>query len=251
MAGYVWAFRPRRFAFVVTAVVLGLLASGRPGHALTIYADQDATWKYINTSSSTMQTVDSNWYAYNYDDSGWYSGVAPFSSGPTSSTFGADLANAGGPYASGVAPAIPSTYTYWAPDADPYLRLEFNLAAKTDLTIWLAIDNGINSIYMNGVEATGTGTINAEGQAFRWENVFDISADYTVVGTNVLALQLEDHGGATAFALVVSGNDSAVNTPLTTNPPPEISVPAPGAVLLLGLGVAGIGGMGRMRRRRA
>lgn len=246
MTGKVGSFGKRtlRYACVAAAALLGTVSSGQ---ALTIYVDQDASWRYINATAGTTQSVDANWFAYDYDDSGWFSGPAPFSSGATSSTFGSDLGNAGAPYDGGVAPALPTAFTQWDVNFDPYARVEFTLTEQTDLTVWLAVDNGINSMYLNGVQATAG--VNAEGQAFRWEHVFDIAAEYTVVGTNVLALQLEDHGGATAFTLVVSADDETDNPDFTTNPPPEIvTVPAPGTVALLGLSVFGLGAV---RRRKA
>lgn len=118
------------------------------------------------------------------------------------------------------------------------------MTEQTDITVWLAVDNGINSMYLNGVQSTGT--TNAEGAAHRWEHVFDIAAEYTVVGTNVLALQLEDHGGATAFSLVVSGDDAAENPVFTTNTP----IPAPGIVWIMGMALIGLGAL-RHRSRRS
>ena len=214
-----------------------------PAAALTIHVDQDSTWRYVNATPGTTQAVPLNWFSSSFDDSGWSTGAAPFTSNTANpaSTFGSDFANAGTPFG-GSAPAIPSSGTLWNVGFDPYVRIHFNLAAPEALTIWLAVDNGINSMYLNGTQATGS--VNAEGQGFRWEHVFDIGAQYTVAGDNVLALQLEDHGGATAFMAVVTSDDSNSNPVFTTNPP---AVPEPGTLAVLAIG---IGAMGLLRRRQ-
>ncbi|XOV86793.1 MAG: hypothetical protein ACFHX7_17695 [Pseudomonadota bacterium] len=214
-------------------VILGTLAF--QAAALEIYIDQDSTFKYINASSATtIGAPAADWYTSGFDDSSWYEGPAPFSSGATSSTIG-NLANVADPF-DGPADPIPTAYTYWQVNYDPYLRTTFNLTEQTDLTVWLAVDNGINSMYINGTLATAG--VNAEGAAFRWEHVFDIDAAYTVVGENTFALQLEDHGGATGFVMMITGDAPGTQTEFTTNPP--AAVPAPGSLGLLVLSLLGV-----------
>lgn len=237
---------------VAALAAVSVFALQGPAYALAIYVDQNATWRYINASAATdVGAPAANWYAVGFDDSNWFTGAAPFTSNPgnPASTFGGDLGNVNAPYG-GPAPAIPGSGTLWSVPYDPYLRITFDLAAQTDLTVWLAVDNGVNAMYLNGVQATGS--VNAEGQGFRWEHVFDISSDYTFAGTNTFALQLEDHGGATAFALVISGDDTAQNPVFTDNDPPTqpedpTETPEPATLALFGLGMAAA----LMRRRRA
>ncbi len=225
---------------IIFAIAVGMIVF--PAAALEIYVDQDSVFKYINASGSTsVGTPAADWYTNGFDDSSWYEGPAPFSSGPTSGTIG-DYANAPSPF-DGAADPVPSAYTPWAVSYDPYLRTTFTLAAQTNLTVWMAVDNGINSMYINGTLATAG--VNAEGAAFRWEHVFDIDASHTVAGENTFALQLEDHGGATGFVMMITGDAPGEQTTFTTNPP--TAVPAPGGLALLALSLFGIAGIRRKR----
>jgi len=186
---------------------------------LVIFLPENATYRYVNaTAATTVSSVPANWYEPAFDDSTWFSGAGSFGH----SIF--DLPNARGPQT----PDVPgfSVRTPWHVNHDPYLRTSFSLPHPMDLTLWLAVDNGIEGAYLNGVQATAA--VNAEGNAYRWEHVFDIPAAYTFAGMNTLALQLEDHGVVTGFALVITENDLAANPVFSNNPPPA-AVPEPHA----------------------
>jgi hypothetical protein len=233
--------------------------------APTIYVDQNALYSYINATAATSQgSPGSSWFTVGYNDSSWFTGHGTFDSGPVSGTIG-DLANAGAPFG-GVAQPVPTAFTQWDPFNAPFLRTHFTLSAPTALTVWIAIDNGIGTLasdnrngtgantgmYINGVYSTNVGLVNAEGAAFRWENVFNIPAAYTFAGDNLFALQLEDHGGATGFDMMITSQVGSDNPLFTTLPPgtppgPPTGVPEPLTLSVFGFGLAGALAM---RRRK-
>jgi hypothetical protein len=234
-----------------------LLGAATAASALTIYLPENATYRYINANASTVAPVPANWFTVGFDDTTWSSAAGPFANQSSGTIF--NNPNSGAPYAPDPQPSFPVS-TIWAPNFDPQIRTTFTLPAPTALTLWLALDNGVGpfpvvpgapGIWLNGVAATGS--TNAEGNAFRWEHVFDIPAAYTFAGLNTLALQLEDHGSLTGYALVITADDANTNPPITTNPPPQqqppnATVPEPQTIALLGLGLLGLAAM---RRRRA
>ncbi len=231
-------------AIVSVALASHALApSTRAG--LTQFLTENATYRYVNaTAATSVSSVPDEWFAVNFDDSNWFTGGAPFAN--QSGTI-SDLSNASGPQTPDTA-AVPYV-TYWAANYDPYLRATFVLPEKANLTLWLAVDNGVNSIYLNGVLATAP--VNMEGPAYRWEHVFDIPASYTFAGVNTLALQLEDHGGWTGFALIITADDDKQNPIFTSNPPPPPAVPEPASILLAAAGLVGLLGVSKRNVARA
>ncbi len=194
---------------IILPIALLILTSPAIGGTLEIFLPENASYRYVNaTAATTIPVVPPNWSAIDFDDSPWFTGTGAFGS-----SFGADLPNAFGPQAPN-AGQFPGGIA-WSSNFDPYVRTEFQLAAPTAVTIWIAVDNGIESLHLNGIDSNFS--FNAEGPAFRWEHVVDVPAALTRTGTNVLALQLEDHGSGTAFAMVVTSDDDADNPTFSTD----------------------------------
>lgn len=248
-------------AVLFTAMSGPALASPIP----TIFVDQNASYQYINaTAATSIGSPGANWASVGFNTSSWFTGNGTFSNtNPTSTIF--DLGNAGGPWG-GVAQPLPASFTQWDVGYAPFLRTQFILSAPTALTVWIAIDNGIGTLagdsrngtgantgmYINGVYSTNVGLVNAEGNGFRWENVFDIPAAYTFAGSNLFALQLEDHGGLTGFDMMITSQVGANNPVFTTLPPaqPPTGVPEPLTLSLFGTGLAAMV-MARRKKKTA
>lgn len=153
--------------------------------AATVQADviqaPGAVWEYTFSTPS-----DVNWKTG--AGGGFATGAAPFSN-QGSGDFGAN--------------------TFWGADGsdgvDVYLRRTIDLTGYDLSTIaWdLGVDNGF-ALYANGFLV---GSDNAEGFTSRWEYTGAFGSSL-VAGINYIAVELEDHGGATAFDMQIRGERS-------------------------------------------
>jgi len=169
-----------------------------------------ATWEY-----SFSVPPDAGWKTDG--GGGFVSGAAPFGN-----TGGGDF----------------GANTVWSADGsdgvDIYLRIALNLTPfdLTTLTWFLGVDNGY-ALYANG---TLVSAANAEGFTFRWEYSGGFGATLHS-GVNYLAVELEDHGGATAFDMTIEGRKKPVSP----------GVPDGGSTSLLL--AATVAGLAALRRR--
>lgn len=119
--------------------------------------------------------------------------------------------------------SVPDYTTLWSANTDIALRKTINIPNNIvgNLTLNVASDNGF-MIFVNGDQVAKA---NAEGYTSIWEYTFAISPSDYILGTdNVVEVLAEDHGGLTYFDMKLTG-----------------VVPAPGAILLAGLGTGLVG----------
>jgi len=186
-------------AIVFTLTLLPLAAN-----ASTILAT-GSTWEYTFADP----TADPLWSTTG--GAGWLTGPAPFGNVCCNGD-GFDFA------------------TLWPADGtdgdDLWVRkaVDFTGFSLSSIGWDLGVDNGYK-LYLNGALVAGA---NAEGYTFKWEYSGTFAG--ALPGMNILAVALEDHGGATAFDMQITGDAVAVPDPVSTLP-----------LLLAGLGILGIG----------
>jgi opacity protein-like surface antigen len=200
-------------SFIACAALLALVAS--PASAATILP-AGSTWEFTFTDPTASATWNTT------IGGGWATGPAPFGN------------NQGG-YSPGDPTGLFDYVTYWPADGtdgnDLWVRTAVNLTGFNLASVaWhLGVDNGF-VLYANGIRVSGA---NAEGYTGRWE----YNGGFTGAlhpGLNIIALELEDHGGLTAFDMEITGD--------------RAPVPEPGSMILLGTGLVGLGRAWRKRR---
>lgn len=158
-----------------------------------------STWEYTFTDP----TSDLTWNTTTGTGGIWSSGPAPFGNTATPD-FG---------------PGTTWPVTGGSLTDDLWVRTTLDLTGIVPGSVrWdLGVDNGYK-LYINGLLVSSD---NAEGYTFRWEYSGAFPAGSLLPGSNTIALALEDHGGATAFDMQITGD-----------PVPE---PSTGALLIAGL----------------
>lgn len=195
---------PRNTDNRMARVLIGALAFVASGIATAhgqgplLLVPEAASYRYVNaTLGTTIANVPSDWMSPTFDDSTWFVVQGSFGT-----SFGPDLPNASDPFA----PITPQNQgaTPWDQYYDPYVRTQFALPNALPLTFWIAVDNGVEALYLNGALLAGP-LVNG-GAAFRWEYVVTAPASAAVAGTNTVALRLRDDGVVAGFAMVVTGH---------------------------------------------
>ncbi len=208
---------------VAAGMIFGLALAAGPASAAVILAP-GSVWEYSTSDPGPELAGPGN---------DWTEGVGVF---PSSANAPFGNCPNGGAVVNGIACGgftrdFDDPATKWAADGadgdDVWLRTTFDSTGYVLSSIaWdLGVDNGFK-LYLNG---TLVGSGNAEGYTTRWE-YSGVFGGALVDGENWLAVELEDHGGLTAFDMQVTGDP----------------VPEPATLLLLGSGLTGLA----VRRRR-
>ncbi|NQW19435.1 MAG: hypothetical protein HQ477_01740, partial [Chloroflexi bacterium] len=161
-----------------------------------------SVWEYTFTDP----TGDANW---NTSTGGWTTGPAPFGNDGPGTEF--------------------DPGTYWPADAadgdDLWVRTTIDLSGIDLSTVsWgLGVDNGFK-LYANG---TLVGSGNAGGWTSRWEYTGGFGTAL-LPGLNVIAVALEDHGGATAFDMEINPSTTGTTTVTVNNVAPVLTISAAG-----------------------
>jgi hypothetical protein len=199
---------------LITLSALGLGLATGAAHAAVII--DGSTQGYYNAGLGNIIPVDG--------DPTVNPATAPDLSGVTNlGTWLTAAAPTGGTW-SAAPQAIPAT---WAVNSETAIVYEINAGTGlSNVHIDLGIDNGIyvwlNGSYLFGAMAPGGANINE----------YDISLPSLAAGKHYLQILREDHGGDTGYFIQMTAD--------------RTTVPAPGALALLGIGLAGLG---LLRRR--
>jgi hypothetical protein len=168
------------------------------GTLVNLIEPKSSDWEYYHVNGP----VPSNWQT---KTGGWTVGPAPF--GNYYGTWGGrdDFV----------------TRTFWPADGwdgdDLLVRKVIdltNIDLSKPIHWFMGTDNGM-TLYVNGIKVTSR---NDEGYAYKWEysGRLDPALYNLVNGPNIIAVALEDHGGLTAFDMMITG-ESTPPTPITNS----------------------------------
>ena len=122
--------------------------------------------------------------------------------------------------------AIPNSWTINDETAIIY-KFDGGATGLSDVVAKFGVDNGI-FVWLDGVFLKGW---QAAGGSYEWEYSLDLGS--LSAGVHYLQILREDHGGATDYDILVTGEASPV--------------PEPATMLLFGTGLAGLATIGRRK----
>lgn len=218
------------FGVIAVAAVLSAASAGA-----AVVLDNSSTGRYNNALGTLLDTTGVN------DPFPCADGVCgdvtiSFATAPNLSAASAVLGNwllnpaAPGASWSATGQFIPTT---WTPNDETAIIYEFNAGAGLqNLSLQLGTDNGI-FVWLDGVYLFGA---RAAGGSFASE--YSLGLPNLSGGTHYLQVLREDHGGATGYDLLLTGD--RVN-----------NVPEPAGLALVGLGLLAASLAGRRGKRSA
>jgi len=168
------------FGLVVSMIV--------PAAAQEVILPPGSVWEYTFSDP----TSDPAWNVTTAG--GWSRGAAPFGTSPG---LNADF----------------EARTQWKADGsdgdDLWVKTVVNLSKYDHSSVkWhLGVDNGY-TLYINGLRVSSG---NAEGYTVRWEYSGQFPVELLRPSDNIVAVALEDHGGATAFDMQITGEVAGPN----------------------------------------
>jgi hypothetical protein len=160
--------------------LLMILGAAPPAHPADLLPYQSGGWQFKQVAAG--DPIQGVFMAPGFDDSGWNTGQAAFSSG-------------------GGCILDPTAHTFWLANTNMLLRRTMIASASDPLIFHIGIDNDVK-IWINGVFFF---TATHEGCAALDSFNVPVPAGLLVNGVNLIAIQGIDRGGGTYFDLRIEG----------------------------------------------
>lgn len=171
---------PARFLAMVGLELLTILGAVRPAQSADLVPYQSGGWHFKQVASGDpLQGV---FMTPGFDDSGWNTGQAAFSSG-------------------GGCVLDPTAHTFWLANTNMLVRRAVIASASDPIVFHIGIDNDVK-IWLNGVFFF---TTTHEGCATLDNFNVPVPAGLLVNGVNVVAIQAIDRGGGTYLDVRIEG----------------------------------------------